>query len=73
MPVLGMPDASFLQTRQLLLPPKGSGSKRNPVDHFLFLLSLAQLISPPHPHPPSEWNGGNKEEREGLDQKSSNC
>lgn len=46
MPVLRMPDAPFLQTQQLLLPPKGSGSKGNPGDHFLFLLSLAQLIPP---------------------------
>lgn len=63
MPVFRMPDASFLQTQQLLLPPKGSGSKCNPVDHFLFLLSPAQLIPPPAPPLQNGMVGTRRRER----------
>lgn len=43
MPVLRMPDASFLQIQQLLLPPNGSGGKSNTMNHFLLPVSLVQL------------------------------
>lgn len=45
-PIHRVPDASFPQTQQLLLPLNGCGGKSNPMEHFLLPLSLAQLILP---------------------------